>query len=85
MEADQKETRMSAKKKKKISLAQAKRHCPFPPGSNEKIEVMKARLEYGLELYHPGDNQIPMHPNDKRGAESTPEIIECEDTLDDLD
>jgi len=46
---------------------------------------MKARLEYGLELYHPGDNQIPMHPNDKRGAESTPEIIECEDTLDDLD
>lgn len=56
-------------KKKKtnlVSYAEAASFCPHPPGSTGKILILEARLAYGIELYHPGDNQIPIIPKDKR-------------------
>ena len=56
-------------KKKKTSLPsydEAASFCPYPPGSTEKIIILEARLAYGIELYHPGDNHIPIVPKDKR-------------------
>lgn len=56
-------------KKKKPNLPsydEAASFCPHPPGSTEKIIILQARLAYGIELYHPGDNSIPIVPKDKR-------------------
>ena len=36
------------------------------PGSPEKVEILAARLEQGLDLYHPQDNPIPMASLDRR-------------------
>lgn len=59
------------KKREKTNLPsydEAASFCPHPPGSNEKIIILEARLAYGIKLYHSGDNSIPIVPKDKRGA-----------------
>ena len=66
------------KKIKKISFGLAKSPTAHPPGSEEKINILRARLEFGIELYHPDDNQIPMHPKNKRGEASVGNSLEDE-------
>jgi|GEM_PF-5436469 len=76
-------------KKKKTSLPsydEAASFCPHPPGSTEKIIILEARLAYGIELYHPGDNHIPIVPKDKRvNLKATESHLDAEIHLDDDD
>jgi hypothetical protein len=79
---------MPRKKKHKIlSFDEAASFCPHPPGSTEKIIVLEARLFYGIDLYHIGDNTIPIISKDKKNA-SRAETESCPDAeihLDDDD
>lgn len=54
------------KKNKLISFDEASSFCPHPPGSIKKIIFLEARLAYGLQLYHPKDNPIPIVAKDKK-------------------
>ena len=36
------------------------------PGSREKVAILAARLEKGVDLYHPLDNPIPIATLDRR-------------------
>lgn len=56
------------KKHNLLSYDEAASFCPHPPGSTEKIIVLEARLYYGIDLYHSGDNPIPIIPKDKKNA-----------------
>ena len=56
------------KKHNLLSYDEAASFCPHPPGSTEKIIVLEARLFYGIDLYHIGDNPIPIIPKDKKNA-----------------
>ena len=59
------------KKHNLLSYDEAASFCPHPPGSTEKIIVLEARLFYGIDLYHSGDNSIPIISKDKRNASKT--------------
>ena len=59
------------KKHNLLSYDEASSFCPHPPGSTEKITVLEARLFYGIDLYHSGDNTIPIIPRDKKHASKT--------------
>jgi hypothetical protein len=75
------------KKHNLLSYDEAASFCPHPPGSTEKIIVLEARLFYGIDLYHIGDNTIPIISKDKRNASKT-ETESCPDAeihLDDDD
>jgi hypothetical protein len=75
------------KKHKFLSYDEAASFCPHPPGSTEKIIVLEARLFYEIDLYHSGDNTIPIIPKDKRNAAKA-EAESCPDAeihLDDDD
>ena len=76
-------------KKKKTSLPsydEAASFCPHPPGSTEKIIILEARLAFGIDLYHPGDNHIPIVPKDKRvNLKEVESYPEAEIPLDDDD
>jgi hypothetical protein len=65
-------------KHKLLSYDEAASFCPHPPGSTEKIIVLEARLFYGIDLYHSGDNTIPIISKDKRNASKT-ETESCPD------
>ena len=74
-------------KHKLLSYDEAASFCPHPPGSTEKIIVLEARLFYGIDLYHSGDNTIPIIPRDKKNAAKA-EAESCPDAeihLDDDD
>jgi len=75
------------KKHNLLSYDEAASFCPHPPGSTEKIIVLEARLFYGIDLYHSGDNSIPIISKDKRNAAKA-EAESCPDAeihLDDDD
>ena len=36
------------------------------PGSREKVAILAARIEQGVDLYHPLDNPIPLATLDRR-------------------
>lgn len=74
------------KKHNLISFDEASSFCPHPPGSTEKIIILEARLAYGLQLYHPRDNHIPIVPKDKRvNSKATESHLDAEIHLDDDD
>jgi len=74
-------------KHKLLSYDEAASFCPHPPGSTEKIIVLEARLFYGIDLYHSGDNPIPIIPKDKKNASKvqTESYPDAEIHLDDDD
>jgi hypothetical protein len=43
-------------------LPLASSSCPHPAGSIEKIEVMRARVERGEQIFHPLDCKLVTHP-----------------------
>jgi hypothetical protein len=44
----------------------ARRACPFPPGSIEKMRVLKLRASLGLPLFVAGDAGVSYRRGDRR-------------------